>query len=236
MVFQPDIRPGTELTSTDLKSIFKGQEEGGMRYSKATRSLLLVTDHKKLSATSIYADEWVDGVLHYRGTGQRGDQNIDFAGNSRLVHAATDDTGVHLVERSGKGRYRYLGRVDLAGDPYRRNEVDADGKMRLVWVFPLRLLDPAAEAAVAEASVPEAVEIPTPLTLVSDEAVRIEVVSPHEPGLAHESIQLLLLEMERVSVSMSGWLRTTVARPLMGRLFRPCRACATPSRHSLTRE
>ena len=66
------------------------------------------------------------------------------------------DTGVHLVERSGKGRYRYLGPVDLAGDPYRRNELDADGKMRLTRVLPLRLLaDPAAEAAVAESSVSE---------------------------------------------------------------------------------
>ena len=60
------------------------------------------------------------------------------------MHANQDDTDVHLVERSTKGRYRYLGRVELAGDPYRRNEVDADEKMRLVWVFPLRFVDAAA--------------------------------------------------------------------------------------------
>jgi len=207
MVFQPDIRPGTELTSTDLKSVFKGQEEGGMRYSKATNSLLLVTDRKKLSATSIYRDEWIDGVLHYRGTGQRGDQNIGFAGNSRLMHAATDDTGVHLVERSGKGRYRYLGRVDLAGDPYRRNEVDADGKMRLAWVFPLRLVDAAAEAVVVESSAYQPAEVPKPLTLLSDEAVGVEVVSPREPGLTHDSIQLLLLEMG-AGLGLDIWVAT----------------------------
>ena len=102
---------------------------------------------------------------------------------------------MHLVERSGKGRYRYLGPVDLAGDPYRRNELDADGKMRLVWVFPLRLLDPTAEAAVAESSVSEAAEVRKPLTLLPNEAVGVEVVSPHEPGLTHDAIQLLLLEM-----------------------------------------
>jgi hypothetical protein len=203
MVFEPDIQPGTELTSTDLKSIFKGQEEGGMRYSKATNSLLLVTDHNKLSATSIYGDEWVDGVLHYRGTGQRGNQNIDFAGNKRLMHSAGDDTGVHLVERCGKGRYRYLGRVDLVGEPYRRNEVDADGKMRLVWVFPLRLVDPAAETVVAESTLSEAADVRKPLTLLSDEAVGVEVVSPHDP-LTHDAIQLLLLEMG-ASLGLDVW-------------------------------
>jgi 5-methylcytosine-specific restriction protein A len=108
MIFDPDIRPGTELTSKELNGVFQGQEQGGMRYSRTTNSLVLVTDHKKLSGTSIYGDEWIDGVLHYRGTGQRGDQNIDFAGNSRLVHAAGADAGVHLVERTARGRYRYL--------------------------------------------------------------------------------------------------------------------------------
>jgi hypothetical protein len=197
MVFEPDIRPGTELTSTDLKKIFKGQEQGGMRYSRATNSLLLVTDQKKFSGTSIYGDEWVEGILHYRGTGQRGNQGLDFAGNKRLVHAAEDDTGVHLVARSGRGRYRYLGRVDLEGEPYRRNELDADGKMRLVWVFPLRLLDPAAKSAVAASSAPREPEPRAlePLTLVSDEAIGVQAVPHNEPGLTHDEIQLLLLNM-----------------------------------------
>ncbi len=208
MVFQPDIQPGAELTSKELNGIFRGQEEGGMRYSRTTSSLLLVTDHKKFSPTSIYGDEWIDGVLHYRGTGQRGDQDIDFAGNRRLVHAAKDGTGVHLVERCGKGRYRYLGRVDLAGDPYRRNEVDVNGNMRLVWVFPLRLVDTAAEAAVAELTDTEAEQVPQPLVVLPTvEAVSVEVVSAHDPSLAHEPIQLLLLEMG-ARLGLDVWVAT----------------------------
>jgi hypothetical protein len=195
MVFQPDIQPATQLTSIDLKRIFRGQEEEGMRYSRATNSLLLVTDQNRLSGTSIYGDEWVEGILHYRGTGQRGDQNIDFAGNKRLMHAAEDETGVHLVERSGKGHYRYLGRVHLAYDPYRRNELDADGKMRLVWVFPLKLLDPAAEAAVAASSAAQGPEEREPVAPHSVEAVGVEVARVPESGLTHDAIQLLLLDM-----------------------------------------
>jgi hypothetical protein len=208
MVFDTDIQPGTELTSKELNGVFQGQEQGGMRYSRTTNSLVLVTDHKKLSGTSIYGDEWIDGVLHYRGTGQRGDQSIDFAGNSRLVHAAGSDTGVHLVERKARGRYRYLGRVALAGDPYRRNELDVEGNMRLAWVFPLQLVNAVAEAAVAVPTDREVEQVPQALTLLrADEAVSVEVVSARDPGLAHESIQLLLLEMG-AQLGLDTWVAT----------------------------
>jgi hypothetical protein len=193
MVFQPDIRPGSELDSKALNSIFRGQQQGGMRYSKATNSLVLVTDRKKLSDTSIYGDEWIDDALHYRGTGQRGDQNLDFAGNAKLMHAQRDDTGVFLVERTKHAHYRYLGRVELAGDPYRRNEPDADDRMRLVWVFPLRSVD--AETPVLEEAAAANVEVAPALSLLPpDEAVAIEVVA-QETGTTHESIQLALLQM-----------------------------------------
>jgi hypothetical protein len=193
MVFHPDIRPGIELTSKELNDIFRGQQQGGMRYSRATNSLVLVTDRKKLSGTSIYGDEWIDGVLHYRGTGQRGDQSIDFAGNAKLMHAERDDTGVFLVERTKHARYRYLGLVELAADPYRRNEPDADDRMRLVWVFPLRSVD--TETLVAEEASPPDVEVaPTLSLLPSDAAIAVEVVA-QESGITHESIQLALLQM-----------------------------------------
>jgi len=208
MVFDPDISPGTELTSKELRSVFQGQEQGGMRYSKATNSLVLVTHPKKLSAAAIYGDEWVEGALHYRGTGQRGDQSLSFAGNSRLMNAATADTGVHLVERRGSGRYRYLGRVGLAGDPYRRNEADVDGNMRQVWVFPLQLLSAAHGIATTGPTGMEIEEAPRPLELLpSDEAVSVEVVPTRDPSLDHESIQLRLLEMG-AGLGLDIWVAT----------------------------
>jgi len=208
MVFQPDIQPGTELSSKELNAIFGGQEQGGMRFSRTTNSLLLITDKKKLSGTSIYGDEWIDGQLHYRGTGQRGDQSLDFAGNKRLVHANHDGTDVHLVERSTKGRYRCLGRVELAGDAYRRNEVDADGRMRLVWVFPLRVVDAAATAAIAQSELAAVDGDGEHLAhLPAEEAVSVDVVSNQDSGLSHESIQLLLLEMG-ARLGLDVWVAT----------------------------
>jgi hypothetical protein len=195
-VFQPDIQPETELTSDDLKRIFKGQEEGGMRYSKTTKSLLLVTDRKKFSGTSIYGDEWVDGILHYRGTGQRGDQSLDFAGNKRLMRARQEGTAVHVVERTGRGRYRYLSRADLVDEPYRRNELDADGKTRMVWVFPVALTDTAAERVMAaDIVLSQQEEVRKPLRLLPEEAAADRPVLPRDPGLTHDEIQLLLLQM-----------------------------------------
>jgi hypothetical protein len=212
MVFLPDIQPGTELTSRELNDIFKGQQQGGMRYSKTTNSLVLVTDHKKFSQASIYGDEWIEGVLHYRGTGQRGDQDISFAGNGRLVQAGNARTAVHLAERSGKGRYRYLGQVDLADEPYRRNEIDVEGNMRLVWVFPLRLVDGAAEAAVLQPTDAQDERVPKSLTLLpTDEEVFSDEVSASEPDLTHESIQLVLLEMG-ARLGLDVWVATNDRR------------------------
>jgi hypothetical protein len=124
------------------------------------------------------------------------------------MNAATADTGVHLVERRGSGHYRYLGRVGPAGDPYRRNEADAEGNMRLVWVFPLQLLDAAVETG-APASIDVVGEqVPQPLEpLPSDEAVSVEVLPAHESGLDHESIQLRLLEMG-AGLGLDVWVAT----------------------------
>jgi hypothetical protein len=207
MVFQPDITPGTDLSSKQLSDLFKGQLQGGMRYSRATNSLVLVTDRKKLSAASIYGDEWIGGVLHYRGTGQRGDQSLDFAGNAKLVHAERDDTGVHVVERSGHGRYRYLGRVELAGDPYRRNESGVDGKMRSVWVFPLKLVDPEARFEVFEADSTDAVDSSSDLTPSAAVHAIGAGVPSSEPALTHDAVQLVLLEMG-ARLGLDIWVAT----------------------------
>ena len=43
---------------------------GGMRYSKTTNILVIVSDYVK----GIYHDKWVGGALHYTGMGKNGDQ------------------------------------------------------------------------------------------------------------------------------------------------------------------
>ena len=44
--------------------------------------LILAVDQTHKHGASISADEWDDaGVLHYRGTGLRGDQRLDYEGD-----------------------------------------------------------------------------------------------------------------------------------------------------------
>lgn len=48
---------------------------GGMRRSKTTNILVLITDYTK----GIYHDKWIGGILHYTGMGKNDDQDINWA-------------------------------------------------------------------------------------------------------------------------------------------------------------
>ena len=54
---------------------FKCGNIGGMRRSKATNTLVIVSDYTK----GIYHDKWFGGVLHYTGMGKNGDQDINWS-------------------------------------------------------------------------------------------------------------------------------------------------------------
>ena len=58
---------------------------GGMRRSKTTNTLVIVSDYTK----GIYHDKWIGGALHYTGMGKNGDQDINWARMLRLQHAVT---------------------------------------------------------------------------------------------------------------------------------------------------
>ena len=109
MTFRPDISPGDTLTSSQLLDLFKCQQGKGMRCSRTTNSLVLVKDHTKKSAASIYEDQWDDdGVLHYRGTGLRGDQSLDYEGNRWLRDAEKNGTDVFLFEKEKSGIFAFV--------------------------------------------------------------------------------------------------------------------------------
>ena len=119
-----------------------------MRRSKKTNSLVLVSNHY----TSIYEDRWVDGLLHYTGMGQSGDQDLNRSQNRTLNESRSNGVSVHLFEVFGpKGTdYHYRGRVILDGDPFQESQLDEHSESRLVWVFPLRPLDSTDEPALSE--------------------------------------------------------------------------------------
>lgn len=128
-----NLAPGDELDNERLCQIFGCGPQGGMRRSLQTNTLVLVCNHVK----SIYDDRWIDGVLHYTGMGQSGDQSLQFMQNKTLAQSGSNGASIHLFEVHRPKVYTYVGAVSLAADPYEETQTDEGGHSRKVWVFPL---------------------------------------------------------------------------------------------------
>lgn len=59
MAFDPGLKIGQILKNADIVDAFKCGNMGGMRRSKATNTLVIVSDYTK----GIYHDKWIGGVL-----------------------------------------------------------------------------------------------------------------------------------------------------------------------------
>ena len=70
MTFDPGLAQGQVIDNLQLCQTFGCRPQGGMRRSRKTNTLVLVSNHVE----SIYDDRWINGVFHYTGMGQKGDQ------------------------------------------------------------------------------------------------------------------------------------------------------------------
>ena len=133
MSFIPPISIGETISNGLLSEIFKVGNMGGMRRSKATGTLVLISDNTK----GLYQDQWHEGRLLYTGMGKVGDQTLDGNQNKTLAESNTNGVDVHLFEVHTAGKYTYAGRVRLADSPYQEVQPDDNGQNRKVWIFPL---------------------------------------------------------------------------------------------------
>ncbi len=133
-MFEPGLAIGQIIKNSDLVEIFKCGNMGGMRRSKTTNTLVIVSDYTK----GIYHDKWIGGVLHYTGMGKTGDQDINWAQNATLAACGRNDVDIHLFEVINAGEYIYCGRIELVDRPYMDIQPDEDGVDRMVWMFPVR--------------------------------------------------------------------------------------------------
>lgn len=134
MSFNPGLKIGQILKNNELVEIFKCGNMGGMRRSKATNTLVIVTDHTK----GLYKDKWKGGVLHYTGMGKVGDQDLYWSQNATLANCCNNGVDVHLFEVMNAGEYIYCGIVELIYEPYIETQKGDDGRDRKVWIFPIR--------------------------------------------------------------------------------------------------
>jgi len=124
---------GDVVTNQQIKNEFGGSSQGGMRPSRTTHSLVLITG----TSGSVYVDTWNDGLLKYTGTGRLGDQKMAGA-NKVLAESTKSGIGVYLFTAEAKNKYKYGGEVKLVGKPSLGRQPDAADHMRSVYVFTLR--------------------------------------------------------------------------------------------------
>lgn len=136
MSFQPNLINGQVITNNELSSVFKCGTQSGMRYSRETKSLVLISD----IVESLYHDRWIDGVFYYTGTGRVGDQTIASGPNRHLYDSNTNGVAVFLFERNKENSYKFIDQMVLAAEPYQETQPDDNKELRSVWVFPLKTL------------------------------------------------------------------------------------------------
>jgi len=121
------------VENTDIISEFKCSNMGGMRRSRRTNTLVIISDHTK----GLYEDKWFGDVLHNTGMGKTGDQDINYKQNKTLAKSKINEIDIHLFEVFKRGQYIYKGRVALCEKPYQEVQKGDDGLPRRVWMFPV---------------------------------------------------------------------------------------------------
>jgi 5-methylcytosine-specific restriction enzyme A len=173
-MFTPPLQIGETITNNQLHDIFGCSTQGGMRPSKSTNTLVLVS---KSTRDALYKDKWLGNILHYTGEGQIGDQKLSRA-NKILADSPTTTIGLFLFEKLDVNQYRYRGRCILAEQPYPEIQKDQNGDERTVLMFPLRLIDDIADLSELEKAFKERV---IEASLLSNEELRKRAMNS-QPG------------------------------------------------------
>lgn len=101
-------------------------------YQRNGRLISLLTDFGRINPC--YPDFHGDtrDVIHYTGSGRRGDQKLD-AANRALLDAVDSDIVVPLFNKLGVGRWEFLGHWQITSGDY----VFDESQSRMLWKFRL---------------------------------------------------------------------------------------------------
>lgn len=125
--YDPKIPTGSILSSNDIKNKFDVSSKRNIRKSKSKNLIVIISDHTKPT----YNDKWYGNVIHYTLTKQ----------NKTLVDAIENDTSIYLCEIFEKDKYIFHGKVELIQEPFQKKQIDFNGMLQKVLVFPLKIID-----------------------------------------------------------------------------------------------
>ena len=129
------LKVNSVYTNQDINVIFGCSLYGGIRDSKKTKSIVLVTDHQRPNP---YQDEMVSSnEIIYTGSGQKGDQLIT-DGNKNGKVCRSKELGLRLFyfEKKRVNEYKFIGEVEYCTHTF-EIEKDVDGLDRKVIKFKL---------------------------------------------------------------------------------------------------
>lgn len=139
--FINSINIGDTFTRDQLMAIFKISGQSGMMKTNSLHALILTTSE----SNGVYSDSFVEnGTMIYTGEGLEGNQTLD-KNNKTLYYAKENNLPVYLFSKDKNRKYTFEGKVEVYDNPYQVIEKDINNNDRLVWKFPLRVINEIKE-------------------------------------------------------------------------------------------
>ncbi|MFC8622359.1 MULTISPECIES: restriction endonuclease [Streptomyces] len=136
-----DLDPGQSIERKQLHMRYGGRTQGGIGPSARTPNVMVFTDPIAGEKHGYY-DGWMpDGLFHYSGEGQYGDQRM-LSGNASILNHKAEGRALRVFQ-GARGSVTYLGEFEVAGWYEADAPETGDGPLRKVIVFRLRPLDTA---------------------------------------------------------------------------------------------
>ncbi|MFF5405309.1 restriction endonuclease [Streptomyces misionensis] len=140
---QWDLEPGAVIERKQLHAKYGGRTQGGIGPSAKTPNVMIFTDPVAGEKHGYY-DGWMpDGLFHYSGEGQYGDQRM-LSGNASILNHEAEGRALRVFQ-GARGNVTYLGRFAVAGWYEADAPETGDGPLRKVIVFKLQPLDIPAQ-------------------------------------------------------------------------------------------
>ncbi|WP_217243293.1 restriction endonuclease [Streptomyces sp. AC555_RSS877] len=138
-----DLEPGEVIERKQLHAKYGGRTQGGIGPSAKSPNVMIFTDPIAGEKHGYY-DGWMpDGLFHYSGEGQYGDQRM-LSGNASILNHEAEGRALRVFQ-GARGNVTYLGQFAAAGWYEADAPETGDGPLRKVIVFKLRPLDIPAQ-------------------------------------------------------------------------------------------
>ncbi len=128
-----DLEIGQILENKEIAETFLCSNQGGIRKSKKTNTIVLFAKFDNCS----YKHRKDGDILYFTGMGKRGDQEMKRQ-NKSVLNARDEGFTIHLFESYKEKEFIYQGEVELISPPTIERQLDDNNKERDVFMFPLK--------------------------------------------------------------------------------------------------